>query len=38
VAKEEPVELSGNATPMLPGTMFHLSLPNGQEVLAHISV
>jgi translation initiation factor IF-1 len=37
VAKEEPIELSGNVTQVLPGTMFRVALPNGHEVLAHIS-
>ena len=37
VAKEEPIELSGNVTQVLPGTMFRVVLPNGHEVLAHIS-
>jgi translation initiation factor IF-1 len=37
VAKEEPIELSGMVTQVLPGTMFRVVLPNGHEVLAHIS-
>jgi translation initiation factor IF-1 len=37
VAKEEPIELSGNVTQVLPGTTFRVALPNGHEVLAHIS-
>ena len=37
VAKEEPIELSGTVTSVLPGTMFRVALPNGHEVLAHIS-
>ena len=37
VAKEEPIELTGNVTQVLPGTMFRVALPNGHEVLAHIS-
>jgi translation initiation factor IF-1 len=37
VAKEEPIELSGNVTQVLPGTMFRVALPNGQQVLAPIS-
>ena len=37
VAKEEPIELSGSVTQVLPGTMFRVVLPNGHEVLAHIS-
>ena len=37
VAKEEPIELTGTVTQVLPGTMFRVTLPNGHEVLAHIS-
>jgi len=37
VAKEEPIELMGNVTQVLPGTMFRVALSNGHEVLAHIS-
>jgi translation initiation factor IF-1 len=37
VAKEEPIELSGNVIQVLPGAMFRVVLPNGHEVLAHIS-
>jgi translation initiation factor IF-1 len=37
VAKEEPIELQGTVTQVLPGTMFRVALPNGHEVLAHIS-
>ena len=37
VAKEEPIELSGNVSQVLPGTMFRVALPDGHEVLAHIS-
>src|ERR1019366_5521240 len=37
VAKEEPIELNGRVTQVLPGTMFRVALPNGHEVLAHIS-
>ena len=35
--KEEPIELTGSVTQVLPGTMFRVALPNGHEVLAHIS-
>ena len=35
--KEEPIELMGSVTQVLPGTMFRVALPNGHEVLAHIS-
>jgi translation initiation factor IF-1 len=37
VVKEEPIELGGSVTQVLPGTMFRVALPNGHEVLAHIS-
>ena len=37
VAKEEPIQLTGTVTQVLPGTMFRVNLPNGHEVLAHIS-
>jgi translation initiation factor IF-1 len=37
VAKEDPIELTGSVTQVLPGTMFRVALPNGHEVLAHIS-
>jgi translation initiation factor IF-1 len=37
VAKEEPIALDGRVTQVLPGTMFRVSLPNGHQVLAHIS-
>jgi translation initiation factor IF-1 len=37
LAKEEPIELTGAVTQVLPGTMFRVALPNGHEVLAHIS-
>jgi len=37
MAKEEPIELTGAVTQVLPGTMFRVALPNGHEVLAHIS-
>jgi translation initiation factor IF-1 len=37
VAAEEPIELQGTVTQVLPGTMFRVALPNGHEVLAHIS-
>ena len=37
MAKEEPIELTGAVTEVLPGTMFKVALSNGHEVLAHIS-
>lgn len=35
--KEEPIQLMGTVTQVLPGTMFRVELPNGHVVLAHIS-
>ena len=35
--REEHIELSGTVTQVLPGTMFRVELPNGHQVLAHIS-
>jgi translation initiation factor IF-1 len=35
--KEEPIELAGSVTQVLPGTMFRVALPTGHDVLAHIS-
>ena len=37
MAKEEPIEVTGTVTQVLPGTMFRVALQNGHEVLAHIS-
>ena len=37
MAKEEPIELTGSVTQVLPGTMFKVALSNGHQVLAHIS-
>ena len=37
MTKEEPIELEGIVSQVLPGTMFRVRLPNGHEVLAHIS-
>ena len=37
IPKEEAIEIPGTVTQVLPGTMFRVSLPNGREVLAHIS-
>ena len=37
MTKEEPIELAGTVTHVLPGTMFRVTLANGHEVLAHIS-
>lgn len=35
--KEEHIELAGTVMLVLPGTMFRVALPNGHEVLSHIS-
>ncbi len=35
--KEEPIQLIGTVTQVLPGTMFRVGLVNGHVVLAHIS-
>ena len=37
MAKEEPIQLEGTICQVMPGTMFKVKLPNGHEVLAHIS-
>ena len=37
MAVEEPIEIEGTVATVLPGTMFRVTLPNGHEVLAHIS-
>ena len=37
MAKEEPIVTEGTVTDVLPGTMFKVDLPNGHNVLAHIS-
>ena len=37
MAKEEPIELQGTVTQVLPGTMFRVELENRHLVLAHIS-
>jgi translation initiation factor IF-1 len=37
VPKEDHIQLSGTVSQVLPGTMFRVKLPNGHEVLAHIS-
>ena len=35
--REEHIEVTGTVSQVLPGTMFRVALPNGHEVLAHIS-
>jgi translation initiation factor IF-1 len=37
VAKEDAIKMEGTVTSVLPGTMFRVDLPNGRNVLAHIS-
>ena len=37
MAKEAPIKAQGIITDVLPGTMFRVDLPNGRNVLAHIS-
>ena len=37
VAHEDTIELTGAITQVLPESRFRVALPNGQEVLAHIS-
>jgi len=35
--KEEGLQTEGTVVDVLPGTMFRVKLPNGTDVLAHIS-
>jgi len=37
MAKEQEIQTEGTVVDVLPGTMFRVKLPNGSEVLAHIS-
>lgn len=37
MAKDESIVTEGIVTDVLPGTLFKVSLPNGNSVLAHIS-
>jgi len=37
VPKEEPINIVGTVSQVLPGTMFRVALPTGHKVLAHIS-
>ena len=37
MSKEQPLIVEGVVTEVLPNTMFRVTLPNGQRVLAHIS-
>ena len=37
MAKKERIEVEGKVVERLPNTMFHVELPNGHRILAHIS-
>ncbi len=37
MAKEEPIQLEGVISQVMPSTLFKVKLGNGHEVLAHIS-
>ena len=37
MSAEQPIEVEGTITTVLPGTMFRVMLDNQHEVLAHIS-
>tara|TARA_B100000959_G_scaffold224087_1_gene237609 strand:+ start:3012 stop:3230 length:219 start_codon:yes stop_codon:yes gene_type:complete len=37
MSKEEPIQLGGVISKVMPSTMFMVKLENGHEVLAHIS-
>ncbi len=37
MAKEEPIQIEGKVVELLPNTMFRVELPNGHQILAHIS-
>ena len=37
MSSEQPIEIEGTISTVLPGTMFHVELPNKHQVLAHIS-
>ena len=37
MAKEEPIQLEGVISKVMPSTLFKVQLANGHEVLAHIS-
>ena len=34
---EEPIEVEGTVSTVLPGTMFRVRLDNGHEILTHLS-
>ena len=37
MAKEEPIEIPGVVTSVLPNAMFKVKIDNGAEILAHLS-
>lgn len=37
MARKDQIKTEGTVTQVLPGTMFKVDLPNGHNVLAHIS-
>ncbi len=37
MAKEEPIEIPGVVTAVLPNAMFKVKIDNGAEILAHLS-
>ena len=37
MAEEDAIRVDGTVKELLPNTMFRVELPNGREVLAHIS-
>jgi translation initiation factor IF-1 len=37
LSMEEPIEVEGTVSTVLPGTMFRVKLDNGHEMLAHLS-
>ena len=37
MAKDDVIELEGTVIEALPNAMFHVELPNGHKILAHIS-
>lgn len=37
MAKDDIIELEGKVVEALPNAMFHVELPNGHQILAHIS-
>jgi len=37
MAKKDAIEVEGRVVELLPNTMFRVALPNGHQILAHIS-